>query len=60
MAERTERDALHHLIDICTDGERGFRAAAEAVSNPRLKALFDSFDVAEQAMGRPFDLTRAA
>ena len=42
MAERTERDALHHLIDICTDGERGFRAAAQAVSNPKLKALFDN------------------
>ena len=42
MAERTERDALHHLIDICMDGERGFRAAAQAVSSPRLKALFDS------------------
>jgi uncharacterized protein (TIGR02284 family) len=41
MKERTQRDALQHLIDICMDGERGFRAAAEAVSNPRLKALFD-------------------
>jgi uncharacterized protein (TIGR02284 family) len=40
MAERTEREALHHLIDICRDGERGFRAAAEAVADPRLKALF--------------------
>jgi uncharacterized protein (TIGR02284 family) len=26
MAERTEREVLHHLIDICKDGERGFRA----------------------------------
>jgi uncharacterized protein (TIGR02284 family) len=40
MAERTEREALHHLIDICKDGERGFRAAAEAVADPRLKTLF--------------------
>jgi uncharacterized protein (TIGR02284 family) len=46
MAERTEREALQHLIDICMDGERGFRAAAEAVSSPRLKALFD--DLAEE------------
>ena len=46
MAERTERDALQHLIDICMDGERGFRAAADAVSNPKLKALFD--DLAEE------------
>jgi uncharacterized protein (TIGR02284 family) len=46
MAERTQRDALHHLIDVCMDGERGFRAAAEAVSEPKLKVLFD--DLAEQ------------
>ena len=46
MAERTERDALHHLIAICMDGERGFRAAADAVTNPKLKALFD--DLAEE------------
>jgi uncharacterized protein (TIGR02284 family) len=46
MAERTERDALQHLIAICMDGERGFRAAADAVSTPKLKALFD--DLAEE------------
>ena len=46
MAEPTERDALEYLIHICMDGERGFRAAADAVSNPRLKALFD--DLAEE------------
>lgn len=40
MAERTERDVLHHLIDICKDGERGFRAAADHVSDPALKSLF--------------------
>jgi uncharacterized protein (TIGR02284 family) len=40
MAERTEREALQHLIDICRDGERGFRAASAAVSDPRLKTLF--------------------
>jgi uncharacterized protein (TIGR02284 family) len=38
--ERTEREALHHLIEICRDGERGFRAAEQAVSDPKLKALF--------------------
>lgn len=40
MAERTERDVLHHLIDLCMDGERGFRAAADHVSDPTLKSLF--------------------
>jgi uncharacterized protein (TIGR02284 family) len=40
MAERTEREALLHLVEICRDGERGFRAAADAVTQPELKALF--------------------
>ena len=39
MVERSEREALHHLIDICRDGERGFLAAASAVSDPRLNTL---------------------
>lgn len=40
MAERTEREVLHHLIDICRDGERGYRAAADHVTTPELKAMF--------------------
>ncbi len=40
MAERTERQVLQHLIDICLDGERGFRAAADYVDNPGLQTLF--------------------
>ena len=40
MAERTEPEVLHHLIEICRDGERGFRAAAEYVREPLLKSLF--------------------
>jgi uncharacterized protein (TIGR02284 family) len=40
MAERTERVVLTHLIEICTDAERGFRAAAELVHDPTLKSLF--------------------
>jgi uncharacterized protein (TIGR02284 family) len=40
MAERTEREVLHHLIEICKDGERGFRTAAEQVGAPVLKSLF--------------------
>jgi uncharacterized protein (TIGR02284 family) len=46
MAERTEREVLHHLIETCRDGERGFRAAAEYVGDPLLKSLF--VDLAEQ------------
>lgn len=40
MAERTEREALHHLIEVCRDGEHGFRTAADKVSGPKLKSLF--------------------
>ncbi len=40
MAERNERQALHHLIEVCKDGERGFLAAEAAVSKPALKSLF--------------------
>lgn len=38
--ERTEQQVLHHLIDICENGERGFIAAAGHVKNPGLKKLF--------------------
>lgn len=55
MAERTEREVLHHLIEICKDGERGFRAAAEYVHNPLLKSLFGS--LAEERKQFAGDLT---
>lgn len=45
MAERTERSVLNHLIEICKDGERGFRAAAEYVKEPSLKSLFTELAV---------------
>ena len=40
MGDRTERGVLNHLIEICKDSERGFRAAAEHVKEPSLKSLF--------------------
>jgi uncharacterized protein (TIGR02284 family) len=40
MAERTEREVLHHLIEVCEDGERGFLAAEAQVNDPGLKVLF--------------------
>jgi uncharacterized protein (TIGR02284 family) len=40
MAERTEREVLQHLVEICKDGEHGFRTAAEHVGAPVLKTLF--------------------
>ena len=46
MAERTEREVLEHLVEICRDGERGFRAAAQYVNTPQLQELFA--EIAEQ------------
>jgi uncharacterized protein (TIGR02284 family) len=40
MAERTEREVLNHLIERCRDGERGFRVAAEHVTETAFKRLF--------------------
>ena len=38
--ERTEQDVLSHLVDVCENGEKGFLAAADHVSNDKLKGLF--------------------
>ena len=46
MAEHTEREVLEHLVEVCRDGERGFRVAAQYVRAPELKALFT--ELAEQ------------
>lgn len=40
MAARTERDTLNELIEICRDGARGFRLAADHVGDPELKRIF--------------------
>ena len=40
MSQRTERGTLNRLIEICRDGERGFRHAANHVYDPAVKALF--------------------
>jgi uncharacterized protein (TIGR02284 family) len=34
---------LNQLIQTCKDGEKGFGAAAEAVSDPNLRHLFESY-----------------
>jgi uncharacterized protein (TIGR02284 family) len=33
---------VHDLIDVCEDGEQGFRRCAERVQRPELKQLFES------------------
>lgn len=40
MAARTERDTLNGLIEICRDGARGFRLAADHVVDRELKRIF--------------------
>ena len=40
MTGRTERDTLNSLIEICRDGARGFRLAADHVTDPELKRVF--------------------
>lgn len=40
MRSQTERGTLNHLIELCRDGERGFRHAANHVQDPVLKTLF--------------------
>jgi uncharacterized protein (TIGR02284 family) len=39
MADRTEREVLHQLVEMCQDGERGYRAAATYASNPKLQTI---------------------
>ena len=34
---------LNNLIQICRDGQEGFRTAAEGVANPELKELFQRY-----------------
>lgn len=54
MADRTERQVLEHLVEICRDGERGFQAAAQYVHTPELRVLFTQ--LAEQRHTFAFDL----
>ena len=40
VADQTERGTLNHLIETCKDAERGFRYAANHVSDANVKAMF--------------------
>jgi uncharacterized protein (TIGR02284 family) len=46
MAAHTERGVLNRLIEVCRDGERGFRYAANHVGDPAVKAF--CLDIASQ------------
>ena len=45
MSLRTDEiiSTLNELIETCKDGERGFREAAGAIDEPRLRSLFDQY-----------------
>ena len=47
---------LNHLIQICLDGEEGFRQAAEAVEATELRTMFTEFS--QQRAGLAADLQR--
>ena len=40
MTDQTERGTLNHLIETCRDAERGFRYAANHISETTAKTLF--------------------
>jgi uncharacterized protein (TIGR02284 family) len=42
MAQRTELAVLNHLLEICRDGERGFRLAARHATESAVKNLFSA------------------
>jgi uncharacterized protein (TIGR02284 family) len=49
-------DQLNHLVQICLDGEEGFRQAAEAVEATELRTMFTEFS--QQRAGLAADLQR--
>jgi uncharacterized protein (TIGR02284 family) len=49
MAERSEHDVMNHLIETCRDAEQGLRLAAERVTDPSLKRLFNEMSAQRAA-----------
>ena len=41
---------VHHLIERCKDGSKGFFTAAEDVDDPQLKSMFKNFSVQRDSM----------
>ncbi len=42
---KTTTSTLNNLIEICKDGQDGFRDAAQNVENPELKTLFSKYSL---------------
>ena len=43
---------LNDLIETCKDGEEGFRTAAEGITDPQVKALFNEYSRQRAQMSR--------
>lgn len=44
-ATKSTTSVLNHLIEICKDGQDGFRAASESAHNTNLKTLFGEYSL---------------
>jgi uncharacterized protein (TIGR02284 family) len=55
MDTSTAVSTLNNLIEICRDGENGFREAAEAVKDAHVKALFERFSRQRAEMTRELE-----
>lgn len=52
MDTKSAVDILNDLIEICRDGENGFRTAASAVKGQHVKAMFERFSRQRAEMAR--------
>ena len=41
---------VHHLIERCKDGQKGYKHASEDIEDPQLKSLFRDFSVQRDTM----------
>jgi uncharacterized protein (TIGR02284 family) len=55
MDNSTAISTLNNLIETCHDGEKGFKAAAEAVKDPHVKGLFERFSRQRAEMAREIE-----
>ncbi len=43
MDNKNTIDTLNELIEVCKDGEQGFRTAAEGLTDPQVKSVFGQY-----------------
>lgn len=55
MDTSTSVNTLNDLIEICRDGENGFRLAAEAVKDHHVKSMFERFTRQRAEMARELE-----